>query len=97
MNDNRPVFDESPYRVTLPENTPVGTEIVTVRATDQDIGLNGLVSYLVAPGLEIQNETGVVTLDTELDFETMDEFTAVVNDCMNIKRLGISSMQSVSV
>ena len=81
VNDNAPVFDESPYRVTLAEDTAVGTEIITVRATDQDIGLNGLVSYQVGFGLEIQNETGVVTLAVELDFETLpEEGSAPVSD-----------------
>ena len=81
VNDNSPVFDESPYRVTLAEDTPIGTEIITVRATDRDIGLNGLVSYQAGFGLEIQNETGVVTLAAGLDFEFTDEVDALVSDC----------------
>ena len=35
-NDNEPLFDFSQYTVTIPENTTVGTVVLTVRATDLD-------------------------------------------------------------
>ncbi len=44
-NDNVPVFSESVYKVTLAENTPSGTEIIKVTATDADEGPNGEVTY----------------------------------------------------
>ncbi len=44
-NDNVPVFSESVYKVTLAENTPSGTEIIRVSATDADEGPNGEVTY----------------------------------------------------
>ena len=39
LNDESPVF-ESPqgYSVSIPENSPVGTEIIQVKATDKDEG-----------------------------------------------------------
>ncbi|XP_062391762.1 protocadherin gamma-A12-like [Sardina pilchardus] len=45
-NDNRPVFSEPVYKVSLPENSPVGTLVVTVSATDADEGANGEVTYV---------------------------------------------------
>lgn len=44
-NDNVPVFSESVYKVTVAENTPSGTEIIKVSATDADEGPNGEVTY----------------------------------------------------
>ncbi|XP_060752549.1 protocadherin beta-16-like [Tachysurus vachellii] len=40
-NDNIPVFSQPVYRVSLAENTPLGTEVITVSATDADEGANG--------------------------------------------------------
>jgi hypothetical protein len=44
-NDNSPVFDRDAYEVRVPETAPVGTVLVTVRATDRDTGLNGAIRY----------------------------------------------------
>lgn len=44
-NDNLPVFTQQMYEVNLLENSPLGTVIVTVSATDADEGANGEVIY----------------------------------------------------
>ncbi|XP_051506096.1 protocadherin beta-3-like [Myxocyprinus asiaticus] len=44
-NDNAPVFSQAVYKVSLPENSPVHTVVVTVSATDADEGQNGEVTY----------------------------------------------------
>ncbi|XP_052005728.1 protocadherin beta-15-like [Xyrauchen texanus] len=44
-NDNAPVFSQAVYKVSLPENSPVDTVVVTVSATDADEGQNGKVTY----------------------------------------------------
>nr|XP_055033349.1 protocadherin gamma-A4-like isoform X8 [Misgurnus anguillicaudatus] len=44
-NDNAPVFIQAVYKVSLPENSPVDTVVVTVSATDADEGQNGAVTY----------------------------------------------------
>ncbi|XP_048459739.1 protocadherin-10-like [Rhincodon typus] len=44
-NDNAPVFDRKIYRVDLIENSPRGTLVATVRATDPDEGSNAEVTY----------------------------------------------------
>ncbi|XP_056094161.1 protocadherin beta-15-like [Rhinichthys klamathensis goyatoka] len=44
-NDNAPVFSQAVYKVSLPENSPVDTVVVTVSATDADEGQNGQVTY----------------------------------------------------
>uniref|UniRef100_A0A4W6F312 Cadherin domain-containing protein n=1 Tax=Lates calcarifer TaxID=8187 RepID=A0A4W6F312_LATCA len=44
-NDNVPVFSQAVYKASLPENSPLGTVVLTVSATDADEGLNGDVTY----------------------------------------------------
>ena len=44
-NDNIPVFSQAVYKVSLPENSPLGAAVITVSATDADDGANGEVTY----------------------------------------------------
>ena len=45
INDNRPVFRQLQYNVTIREDEESGTTFLTVTATDRDIGENGKISY----------------------------------------------------
>ncbi|XP_030744626.2 protocadherin gamma-A7 [Echinops telfairi] len=45
VNDHSPVFALLQYQVTVPENVPVGTTLLTVKAIDLDDGINGEVTY----------------------------------------------------
>lgn len=47
VNDNSPEFSQQFYQVSLPENTPAGTSITHVSATDKDAGDNGKVRYTI--------------------------------------------------
>ncbi|KAG8439064.1 hypothetical protein GDO86_005317, partial [Hymenochirus boettgeri] len=44
-NDNVPTFDQSFYRVSLPENVPKGTLVIQLNATDLDEGTNGEIEF----------------------------------------------------
>ncbi|CAF87277.1 unnamed protein product, partial [Tetraodon nigroviridis] len=44
-NDNAPVFSQAVYKASLPENSPLDTLVITVRAADADEGVNGDVTY----------------------------------------------------
>ncbi|XP_038652220.1 protocadherin-10-like [Scyliorhinus canicula] len=44
-NDNAPAFDSKVYKVSLIENSPRGTLVVSVHATDPDEGSNAEVTY----------------------------------------------------
>ncbi|XP_016089304.1 protocadherin beta-7-like [Sinocyclocheilus grahami] len=75
-NDNVPVFSESVYKVTLAENTPSGTEIIRVSATDADEGPNGEVTYefsrmseKTAKLFSIDKTTGQIVVAGEIDYE----------------------------
>ncbi|XP_074530805.1 uncharacterized protein LOC141793834 [Halichoeres trimaculatus] len=75
-NDNAPVFSQTVYEANLPENSPVGTVVVTVAARDADEGLNGEVTYEFSRISEtgkrvfaLNQTTGEITLKGRLDFE----------------------------
>ncbi|XP_004686602.2 PREDICTED: protocadherin gamma-A10 [Condylura cristata] len=75
-NDNAPVFTLPEYRVSVPENFPVGTQLLTVRATDRDEGANGEVTYSFRKIPDIQllkfqlnKNTGEIKLLEDLDYE----------------------------
>ena len=82
MNDNPPIFDQDTYTATLVENTPAGTTVVTVNATDADIGTNAEVIYVLLsdPSLmNVHNVTGEVFLIAAPDFETNMTITTQVS------------------
>ncbi|KAL5011918.1 hypothetical protein ScPMuIL_010469 [Solemya velum] len=49
VNDNFPMFSISTYNVTVKEDVPLNTTILTVLATDLDIGVNGEIVYKLSP------------------------------------------------
>ncbi|XP_076165226.1 cadherin 99C [Ptiloglossa arizonensis] len=62
INDNTPIFINTPYETTVPELTPVGSTIFkNIVAKDADAGVNGIVEYSIAPGdgTGIGNNDGV--------------------------------------
>ena len=44
-NDNKPIFDRGQYDEPVAQDTPVGTQIMRVSATDVDEGENQKISY----------------------------------------------------
>ncbi|XP_056677657.1 protocadherin gamma-A2-like [Monodelphis domestica] len=76
VNDNAPVFAQSVYSVSIPENVPQGTTLLTVNATDADEGINSQVRYFLVkiPGknseiFELNPVTGGLTTLKNLDYE----------------------------
>lgn len=61
VNDNAPVFLNTPYKTSVPESTPIGTTVFdNLLAEDIDAGVNGLVEYFIVEGT--QNYTSEVSL-----------------------------------
>lgn len=65
VNDNPPVFQKQDYAVTVPEDVAVGTEVLRVFATSEDIGVNAEIYYRFLSGNElgkfsINDSTGMV-------------------------------------
>ncbi|XP_036379002.1 protocadherin gamma-C5-like [Megalops cyprinoides] len=85
-NDNNPVFEKNQYRVTIDENSPVGTPVIKLEARDLDEGANGEILYsfgdhtedLVYSLFEIDSNTGEVFLKGELDFENTASYTIAI-------------------
>uniref|UniRef100_A0A2I3G353 Protocadherin gamma subfamily A, 4 n=1 Tax=Nomascus leucogenys TaxID=61853 RepID=A0A2I3G353_NOMLE len=75
-NDNAPVFTQPVYRVSVPENLPVGTPVLAVNATDQDEGVHGEVTYSFVKITEKISQifclnvlTGEISTSANLDYE----------------------------
>ncbi|XP_046590882.1 cadherin-related tumor suppressor [Neodiprion lecontei] len=78
-NRNPPRFTALLNQVILPENAPVNSTILTVNATDEDDGPNGIVRYKISAGNEqkefsVDSVTGAVTILQPLDYETVQEY-----------------------
>lgn len=80
-NDNKPQFSQAVYEGSLQENSSIGAIVLTVSATDLDIGSNAALTYSIFnSGLNdsslyftINSTTGVITLAKTLDYETAKE------------------------
>uniref|UniRef100_A0A3P9MVN1 Protocadherin 18a n=1 Tax=Poecilia reticulata TaxID=8081 RepID=A0A3P9MVN1_POERE len=81
-NDNSPVFEKSSYVINLPENSPVGTLLIDLNATDADDGTNAKIAYSfsnhVSPKIietfKINTDSGHLTLIKRVDYETANSY-----------------------
>ncbi|XP_018787095.1 PREDICTED: protein dachsous isoform X1 [Bactrocera latifrons] len=85
VNDNQPIFNQSRYFATVPENATVGTSVLQVFATDTDADENGLVGYAINRRqsdkdkmFRIDPETGLISVNKPLDFEAKELHELVV-------------------
>ncbi|KAG7518618.1 protocadherin alpha-8-like [Solea senegalensis] len=83
VNDNRPLFTESPYTFYVPENNKAGMSVFSLSATDADGGDNAVVKYSMdrnSPGsteisfLNINEDNGTIYALKSFDFETLKTF-----------------------
>ncbi|XP_040030913.2 protocadherin gamma-A4 isoform X47 [Gasterosteus aculeatus] len=74
-NDNAPVFTKSVYKASIIENSPIGTLVTKVSASDADQGSNGEVIYVIGNSIDTVsklfhiNGEGEVILDGPVDYE----------------------------
>ena len=83
VNDNAPQFIKSTFSFFFPENTPKGTPVVTLNATDPDLGLNGQVTYFLesshaAQDFSLNPLTGLLTVASALDREAKEFYDLTV-------------------
>uniref|UniRef100_A0A3B5B7U1 Cadherin EGF LAG seven-pass G-type receptor 1 n=1 Tax=Stegastes partitus TaxID=144197 RepID=A0A3B5B7U1_9TELE len=83
INDNAPVFEKDELFINVKENSPVGSVVAQITATDPDEGTNAQIMYQIVEGnipevfqLDIFN--GDLTALTDLDYETKTEYVIVV-------------------
>ncbi|XP_074530032.1 protocadherin alpha-7-like isoform X18 [Halichoeres trimaculatus] len=82
VNDNPPLFTQESYTVHLRENSPLGTTVIQVNATDLDEGSNGEVVYSFGNDVDararsrfdLNPTTGVITVAGEIDFEECNRY-----------------------
>lgn len=87
INDNPPLFDRQEYRENVRQDMSVGSHVLRVSAMDEDVDLNGAISYHIAAGkrpqdldyFEINSETGWISLKRALDRDSY-QFAAVAKD-----------------
>ncbi|XP_073077950.1 protocadherin gamma-A6 isoform X1 [Manis javanica] len=78
VNDNAPVFTQSVYHVSVPEDLPVGTPVLSVNATDQDEGAHAEVMYSfmritekISKNFCLNVLTGEISTSANLDYEDL--------------------------
>uniref|UniRef100_A0A4W5NRK2 Protocadherin 2 alpha a 15 n=1 Tax=Hucho hucho TaxID=62062 RepID=A0A4W5NRK2_9TELE len=82
VNDNMPVFSKESYTANLNENSPIGSKVVQVNATDLDEGSNGEVIYSFGNNVnrklrelfDVDINTGEITVKGGIDFEIEDSY-----------------------
>ncbi|XP_030000807.1 protocadherin gamma-A4-like isoform X42 [Sphaeramia orbicularis] len=80
-NDNAPVFSQSVYKASLPENSPLNTIVISVSATDADEGINADVTYDLGHdsdddvnAFSIDSKSGEIRVSGVIDFEERSSF-----------------------
>ncbi|NXA17585.1 FAT2 protein, partial [Ibidorhyncha struthersii] len=77
-NNHAPSFTQSSYRGAFDENVPSGTSVLTVRATDEDEGDNGFVTYAIANRKSvpfvIDPYSGIISTSKSMDYELMQRW-----------------------
>ncbi|XP_053812609.1 protocadherin alpha-6-like [Vidua chalybeata] len=87
VNDNMPQFNQTVYKVQLPENAERGTLVIRLNATDLDEGVNSNISYslqTLSPQngrdvFRIDKNSGEIHLTGDLDFEDVSLYRLQVD------------------
>ena len=79
VNDNRPIFDQSFYQFSVPENAPKNFLIGQVKASDRDIDDNGRITYSLVKSyysafVQIDQDSGFLWTSHEYDHESLNRF-----------------------
>jgi hypothetical protein len=97
-NDNAPRFERQQYQANIVENNDVGIRLLTVSATDDDIGVNAEIRYTVSREVEsivsITEATGSLTLKKSLDREQRSQisFYVYATDYGNVPLTGTTTV-----
>ena len=74
-----PKFEQYGYKITVPENSPVNTDLITVHVIDRDIGDAGRIDLKLVTDIDDRNmfsinQNGTVKLMQPLDYEVKNLF-----------------------
>ncbi|XP_045866540.1 cadherin EGF LAG seven-pass G-type receptor 1 isoform X2 [Meles meles] len=83
INDNPPVFERDELELFVEENSPVGSVVARIRASDPDEGPNAQIMYQIVEGnvpevFQLDLLSGDLRALSELDFEVRREYVLVV-------------------
>ncbi|XP_069052231.1 protocadherin alpha-C2-like isoform X2 [Lepisosteus oculatus] len=81
-NDNAPQFDQQTYTVNITENSPIGSLVIKLTATDLDFGSNAEITYFFSPytsektqeAFSMNSVNGEVRVTEIIDFEEVKMF-----------------------
>ena len=73
-NRHAPVFSVTSTQIIIPENEPIGTSIIQLKASDKDEGIDGIVRYGIIGGNEndmfdVDEISGKILIKKPLDFD----------------------------
>ncbi|XP_072001781.1 protocadherin gamma-C5-like isoform X17 [Engystomops pustulosus] len=82
INDNPPVFNQSLYKISIRENLPLKTVILTLNATDQDDGANGEIQFSFDDHtsesareiFSLHEQSGEIYITGDVNFENQNVF-----------------------
>jgi len=75
-NDNAPILSRHHYSLSVPENTPVGSTVGSLAASDDDVDANARLFFSLTPSsdrprvLDVDPDSGNVFVVGYLDFES---------------------------
>lgn len=83
VNDNSPVISGEPYSDVVVENSAATTPVLTVVATDGDLGIHGQIRYSIIGGnfqnsFALNPSSGALTVNRNIDRETITSFSLLV-------------------
>ncbi|XP_065082456.1 protocadherin-like wing polarity protein stan isoform X2 [Ochlerotatus camptorhynchus] len=90
-NDHTPTFESEEFQASIREGTSVGSTVITIRATDQDIGKNADIEYSIVSisgdgattaeqdeqTFRIDARSGTISTRSALDRETSEMYTII--------------------
>lgn len=81
-NDHAPTFEAEQFDTSIRESATVGSTVITLRATDQDIGKNSEVEY----SIETVNGGGMTTPEQDVNAFKIDAKSGVISTRSNLDR-----------
>ena len=81
VNDNKPIIQQTACSFSIPEDTPVGSSLFSVSATDSDVTTNAEIEFLIEVNshFSIDSLTGNVSLQSGVNFETVSSHTVYLS------------------
>ncbi|XP_068141663.1 LOW QUALITY PROTEIN: cadherin-related tumor suppressor [Drosophila tropicalis] len=97
-NRHTPEFSARRYQVIVPENVPIGSTIITVVATDPDLGPNGILRFGISGGndrqdFSVNEQSGAIIIQHALDYDLIQEYHLNIT----VRDLGFKSLTDTAI